>query len=80
MPLLERADHGARLADIAEIERRVRASLPKGVLPAHDVRDAALMRLCNAPAVLGSVELEARAMPRLNMPGPLAIGRPGQSR
>jgi hypothetical protein len=51
-------DRGARLADMAEIERRVRAKLPKGVLTARDLRDAALMRLVNAPAVLGSVELD----------------------
>lgn len=58
LPLLERADHSARLADIAEIERRVRSNLPKGVLTARDLRDAALMRVVNAPAVLGSVELD----------------------
>ncbi|RWQ22773.1 MAG: PD-(D/E)XK nuclease family protein [Mesorhizobium sp.] len=58
LPLLERADQGGRLADIAEIERRVRANLPKGVLTARDLREAALMRLENAPAVLGSVELD----------------------
>ncbi len=58
LPLLERADQGARLADIAEIERRVRANLPKGVLTPRDLRDAALIRLDNAPVVLGSLQLD----------------------
>jgi hypothetical protein len=55
---LERTDQSARLADIAEIERRVRANLPKGVLTPRALRDAALTRLKNAPDVLGPVELD----------------------
>ncbi|MCA1367197.1 PD-(D/E)XK nuclease family protein [Bradyrhizobium sp. BRP14] len=47
-----------RLADIAEIERRVRASLPAGVLTPRDLRDAALRRVAQAPTVLGSIELQ----------------------
>lgn len=52
------ADRSARLADMAEIERRVRANLPRGVLTTRDLRDAALTRLSHAKAVLGAVELD----------------------
>jgi hypothetical protein len=88
LPLLERADHGARLADIAEIERRVRANLPKGVLTARDLRDSALMRLVNAPAVLGSLQLDGVVnvapvwrplLQALNEVVPLAWRNPGET-
>ncbi|RRH90105.1 hypothetical protein EH240_33415 [Mesorhizobium tamadayense] len=51
-------DRSARLADIAEIEQRVRANLPRGVLTPRDLRDAALKRLVHAAAALGSMELD----------------------
>ncbi|RWM13734.1 MAG: PD-(D/E)XK nuclease family protein [Mesorhizobium sp.] len=53
-----RDDRSARLVDVAEIEQRVRANLPRGVLTPRDLRDAALERLVHATAVLGSVELD----------------------
>ncbi|TIP82562.1 MAG: PD-(D/E)XK nuclease family protein, partial [Mesorhizobium sp.] len=58
LSLLIGDDRSARLADIAEIEQRVRANLPRGVLTPRDLRDAALKRLVHAAAVLGSVELD----------------------
>ena len=58
LPLRQHAVHSTRLADLAEIERRVRANLPPGVLTPRDLRDAALARAVHAPAVLGSVELD----------------------
>ena len=48
----------ARILDLATIERRVRDALPPGVLTPIDLRDAAMLRLRHASAVLGSVELE----------------------
>lgn len=58
LSLLIGDDRSGRLADIAEIEQRVRANLPRGVLTPRDLRDAALKRLVHAAAVLGSVELD----------------------
>ncbi|MCP3468191.1 PD-(D/E)XK nuclease family protein [Bradyrhizobium sp. CCGUVB23] len=56
---LERlADHSARLAELAEIERRVRANLPAGVLTPRDLRDGALARVTHAPATLGPIEID----------------------
>jgi PD-(D/E)XK nuclease superfamily len=56
---LERlTNRSVRLADLAEIERRVRANLPAGVLTPRDLRDAALGRVAHAPATLGSVEID----------------------
>src|SRR5690606_31437165 len=56
---LERlAQGGARLADLAEIERRVRANLAAGVLTPRDLRDAALKRVAHAPATLGAIEID----------------------
>lgn len=48
---------GARLADLASLDRQVRASLPVGVLAPPDMRAAALERLSHAASLLGSVEL-----------------------
>jgi hypothetical protein len=56
--LTERSGEHARLADLADIEQRVCASLPVGILAPRDLRDAALHRIEHAAAVLGSVELE----------------------
>lgn len=47
----------AQLADVALLEERVRASLPRGVLAPIDLRDAALARAHQA-FVLGSIALE----------------------
>ncbi len=56
---LERLAQGsARLADLAEIERRVRANLAAGVLTPRDLRDAALKRVAHAPATLGAIEID----------------------
>jgi RecB family exonuclease len=52
------AQGSARIADIAEIERRVRANLAVGVLTPRDLRDAALKRVAYAPATLGAVEID----------------------
>jgi hypothetical protein len=48
----------SRLADLAVIQRRVRAALPAGVMLPRDARDAALARLHFAPVLLGSVTLD----------------------
>ncbi|WEX85811.1 PD-(D/E)XK nuclease family protein [Sinorhizobium garamanticum] len=48
----------ARLAEFAEVERRVRASLPPGVLTPRDLRDVALARVAHAPAMLGAIEID----------------------
>jgi hypothetical protein len=48
---------GARLADLARIDRAVRASLPYRVLAPPDLRDAALERIGHAPRLFGAVEL-----------------------
>lgn len=48
---------GARLADLASLDRQVRACLPVGVLSPPDLRTAALERLSHAASLLGSVEL-----------------------
>ncbi len=58
LALANLADRSARLADLAEIERRVRANLPAGMLTPRDLRDAALGRVAQAPAALGSIELD----------------------
>jgi hypothetical protein len=55
------AKGGARLADLGEIERRVRANLAAGVLTPRDLRDAALKRVAHAPATLGPVEIDRLA-------------------
>jgi PD-(D/E)XK nuclease superfamily len=55
--LENRVHETARLRDLATIEARVRACLPKGVLSPPHLRNAALQRVMYAPAVLGSVEL-----------------------
>lgn len=52
------ASRNARLAELAEIERRVRANLPAGVLTSRDLRDAALARVADAPATLGSIDID----------------------
>jgi len=56
--LVDRAHESARLRDLATIEKRVRANLPRSVLTVRDLRDAALQRMSYASAVLGSVELD----------------------
>lgn len=61
LALKDLADRSARLADLAEIERYVRAHLPAGVLTPLDLRDAALARVAHAPATLGSVEIDRLA-------------------
>jgi hypothetical protein len=48
----------SRLADLALIQRRVRAALPVGAMLPQDVRDAALGRIQFAPAVFGRVTLD----------------------
>lgn len=48
---------GPRLADLAELDRRVRAALPPGVLVPPDLRDAAVARVAHAPRLFGAVEL-----------------------
>ena len=56
--LVDCAHESARLRDLATIEKRVLANLPRSVLTVRDLRDAALQRMSHAPAVLGSVELD----------------------
>jgi RecB family exonuclease len=58
LSLADCVSRSARLADLAIVERRVRANLPAGVLTPRDLRDRALERLAHATAVLGSVELD----------------------
>ena len=58
LSLADCADQSPRLADLAEIERRVGANLPIGVLTPRDLRDAALERAAHAATVFGSVELD----------------------
>lgn len=58
LALTELAAGSHRLADLAEIERRVHGALPDGMLTPRDLRDAALERVEHALAVLGSVELQ----------------------
>jgi hypothetical protein len=58
LSLAERAGGSPRLADLATVESRVRANLPKGVLTPRDLRDAALRRLAHAAAILGPVEVD----------------------
>jgi PD-(D/E)XK nuclease superfamily len=48
---------GARLADLATLDRHIRGSLPPGVLVPPDLRDAALVRLVHADNLLGAVHL-----------------------
>jgi hypothetical protein len=52
------AQRSARLADLAGIERRVRANLAAGVLTPRDLRDTALKRVAHAPATLGAIEID----------------------
>jgi hypothetical protein len=52
------ATKAPRLADLALIEKRVRAALPTGVMLPQDGRDAALARIQFAPAIFGSVALD----------------------
>jgi len=52
------AKTSARLADLAEIDRRVRANLAPGVLTPRDLRNAALTRISHAPATLGAIEID----------------------
>ncbi len=47
-----------RLADLAQLDARVRAHLPLGVLAPPDLRNAALERIVHAPRVIGRIELE----------------------
>ena len=58
LDLEDLASHNTRLAELAEIERRVRANLPAGVLTPRDLRDAALARAAHAPATLGSIDID----------------------
>ncbi|WDZ79055.1 PD-(D/E)XK nuclease family protein (plasmid) [Ensifer adhaerens] len=51
------AESNERVADLAEIERRVRLALPAGVMTPRDLRDAALKRVAHARVVLGPIEL-----------------------
>ena len=46
-----------RLADLAELDQRVRSGLPLGCLVPPDLRDAAVSRVAHAPQLLGAVEL-----------------------
>lgn len=48
---------GARLADLAALDRRVRDALPAGVLAPPDLRNAAMSRLEHAVSLLGTVDL-----------------------
>ena len=52
------ASHNARLAELAEVERRVRANLPAGVLTPRDLRDAAIAHAAHAAAALGSIDID----------------------
>ena len=52
------AERSARLADLAEIERRVRANLAVSVLTPRDLRDAAFKGVAHAPATLGFLEID----------------------
>jgi len=61
LALAELANRSGRLADLAEIERRVRAELPAGVLTPRDLRDSALKGVTHAPATLGSIEIDRLA-------------------
>ena len=58
LALQDLAKGSVRLADLAEIERRVRANLAAGVLTPRDLRDAALTRVAHAPATFGPVEID----------------------
>jgi hypothetical protein len=58
LALEDLANRNRRLADLAEIERRVRANLPDGVLSLRDLRDNALERVAYAPATLGAIEID----------------------
>lgn len=59
--LAECVETSARLADLLEVEQRVRANLPDGTLTPRDLRDAAIRRIAHAAAVLGSVEFDGRS-------------------
>jgi PD-(D/E)XK nuclease superfamily len=48
----------SRLADLAMIQRRVRAALPAGIMLPRDIRDAALARVHFAPILFGRVTLD----------------------
>lgn len=58
LDLAEIAGRNARLAELAEVERRVRANLPAGVLTPRDLRDAAVRHAAHAAATLGSIEID----------------------
>jgi len=51
------ANANGRLADLAALNRHVRAALPTGALVPPDLRDAALARLPHAETLLGPVHL-----------------------
>jgi hypothetical protein len=52
------AEDGARLSDLAEIERRVHVHLAAGALTPRDLRDAALKGVVHAPATVGAIEID----------------------
>lgn len=56
--IADRAGDGARLADLALLERRIRAHLPRSVLTPPDLRDAASSRITHAKSLLGEVLLD----------------------
>lgn len=58
LALAERSGASPRLADLNLIERRVRESLPSGLLLPAALRDAALAKLHHAQALLGAVILD----------------------
>lgn len=58
LDLAELAGRSARLAELAEVERRVRANLPAGVLTPRDLRDAAVRHTAHAAATLGSIDID----------------------
>ena len=58
---LERDGRTAQAGDVAELDRRVRALLPRGVLAPPDLARAGLERLRFAPVLLGPVAFSATA-------------------
>lgn len=56
--LTSRTGDSKRLADLALIEQRVRASLPAGAHLPPDLRDAALANVAHARAVFGTIKLQ----------------------
>lgn len=57
LDLKEMASAPGRLSDLAAIETHIRASLPGAWLLPRDLRDAALAKVANAPAIFGKVTL-----------------------